>query len=209
MRSALKNVFTGRDSELQTVEMVLGEGEAVIAESGALMYMEQGIFHEVMEENLSNRSKWRYVNHSHEERRIAFCAPHPDRILPIDLRQYNDRLLCHSKAFLCTAKGVSVDISFQKNFWTGQYGDDALTMETLAGDGLVYLRSSGPAMCRELATGEVLRVDSRCLVAITTSVDYDIQKIGGAAADDEGEQVFFTSVSGPGMIWLQTAPYGR
>lgn len=205
MRSEAEKGYILQGDELQYVEIILGTGEKVFAKSGALMYMEQGIFHEIMENNnIDRRSMWTYVNHDRVERKIAFSASCQGKILPIDLREYDNKIVCQSNTFLCSAQDVSVDILVHKKFGTGQ-NDDLLTMGILHGDGMVFLNVFGSVIKKTLLINDVLRVDSRCLIAMTEEVDYDIQKIADKKFDEDAKDLLFTSLSGPGVVWLQSA----
>jgi uncharacterized protein (TIGR00266 family) len=142
--------------------------------------------------------------------RVAFASPYPGKIIPIDLQQYNGKIICQKDSFLCAAKGVSVGIEFQRKLGTGLFGGEGFIMQKLEGDGMAFCHAGGHVMSRKLNHGEVLRVDTGCIVAYTQDVDYDIQFVGGIKNTlFGGEGVFFATLKGPGEVWLQTLPISR
>jgi uncharacterized protein (AIM24 family) len=142
--------------------------------------------------------------------RVAFASPYPGKIIPIDLQQYNGKVICQKDSFLCAAKGVSVGIEFQRKLGTGLFGGEGFIMQKLEGDGMAFCHAGGHVMSRKLNSGDVLRVDTGCIVAYTQDVDYDIQFVGGIKNTlFGGEGVFFATLKGPGEVWLQTLPISR
>lgn len=198
-----ENNFALQGSNQQMVELTLKEGESVISRSGGLMFMEQGIFHEVM--NKSSRSqtaKWCYTNDDSVERKITFNAPYSGKVVPVNLNKINNQLICRSNAFLCSSKGISIDIEFAPSYGSGYLDEASLAMELLVGKGIIFMHSAGDIIERNLKEYEGLRIDSRYLIAMTANVDCDVQKLCEVG---EEESLLYTTVSGPGIVWLQTA----
>lgn len=217
--------------DMQFVEIELDPQEAVVAEAGGMMYMDDGIemetiFGDGSQQNsgflnsllgagkrlLVGESLFMTVfqNRAAIRRKVAFAAPYPGKILPIHLPTVGGELIAQKDAFLCAAKGVSVGIAFQKRFGVGLFGGEGFIMERLQGDGWTFVHAGGTLLERELAAGEVLRVDTGCIVALQPSVDYDIQYVGKIkSALFGGEGLFFATLRGPGRIWLQSLPFSR
>ncbi|RMF87835.1 MAG: TIGR00266 family protein, partial [Nitrospirae bacterium] len=218
-------------SEMQFVEVELDPGETAIAEAGAMMYMDAAIAMETIFGDGSSRSAGvmeklfgagkriltgeslfmtAFTNQGSAKARVAFAAPYPGRILPLDLAALGGEVLCQKQAFLCAARGVSVGIAFQKRLGAGFFGGEGFILERLEGDGLAFVHAGGTLTERELASGERLRLDTGCLVALSPSVDYDIEFVGGIkTALFGGEGLFFATVTGPGRVWLQSLPFSR
>ncbi|MDP1579847.1 MAG: TIGR00266 family protein [Candidatus Didemnitutus sp.] len=217
--------------DMQFVEIELDPNEAVVAEAGAMMFMDDGIelqtiFGDGSEQNrgvlgsllgagtriLTGESLFMTVfhNRSAQKRRVAFGGPYPGKIMPIDLRQMGGELITQKNSFLCAAKGVNISIAFQKRLGAGLFGGEGFIMQRLCGDGLAFVHACGTLYERTLAPGEGLRVDTGCLVALQPSVDYDIEFVGGIkTALFGGEGLFFAKLRGPGKIWLQSLPFSR
>lgn len=218
--------------DMQCVEIELDPQESIIAEAGALMFMENGIqmntiFGDGSGQNqggfmgklfgagkriLTGESLFMTVfsNASASIQHATFAAPYPGRIIPMNLQEMNGKIICQKDAFLCAAKGVAVGIEFQKKLGTGFFGGEGFIMQKLEGDGLAFLHAGGTIIEKILKPGEKLRVDTGCLVAFTQEVHYDIQFVGGIkSAFFGGEGLFFATVSGPGKVWLQTLPFSR
>jgi uncharacterized protein (TIGR00266 family) len=141
---------------------------------------------------------------------VAFGAPFPGNIIPITLPNVNGVLICQKDSFLCAAKGVAIGIHFQKKILTGLFGGEGFVMQRLEGDGMVFVHAGGTVIERELKEGEILHVDTGCIVAMTQTVEFDIQKVGGIkSALFGGEGLFFARVQGPGKIWMQSLPFSR
>lgn len=216
---------------MQYVEVELDPGEAAIGEAGAMMYMDPDISMDTIfgdgsqQQNsllgklmgagkrlLTGESLFTTVfqNHGSGKRRVAFAAPYPGRIVPMDLRELGGTLICQKDAFLCAAKGVSLGIAFQRKLGVGLFGGEGFIMERLDGDGLAFIHAGGMLMERSLAPGETLRVDTGCIAALAPSVNYDIQYIGKLkSALFGGEGLFFATLTGPGRVWLQSLPFSR
>ncbi|MBB6215914.1 uncharacterized protein (TIGR00266 family) [Anaerosolibacter carboniphilus] len=219
--------------DMQFVEVALDQNESIIAEAGAMMYMEQGIQMETIFGDGSDRDAQgglmgkllgagkrvitgeslfmtAFTNGAAVQQKVSFAAPYPGKIIPLDLQQYRGRIICQKDAFLCAAKGVSVSIAFQRKLGAGLFGGEGFIMQKLEGDGLAFLHAGGTIIEKELKSGEMLRVDTGCLVALTGEVDYDIQFVGGVkSALFGGEGLFFATLSGPGKVWLQSLPFSR
>jgi len=216
--------------EMQYVEVELDPGEAAVGEAGVMMYMQAGIemdtvfgdgaqqgglFGKLMgagKRLLTGESLFTTVfqNTSTSKQRVAFAAPYPGKIVPIDLRALGGTLLCQKDSFLCAAKGVSLGIALQKKLGAGLFGGEGFIMQKLDGDGMAFVHAGGTLMERTLAPGEVLRVDTGCVVAYQPSVDFDIQYVGKIkSALFGGEGLFFATLRGPGKIWLQSLPLSR
>ncbi len=217
--------------DMQFVEIGLDPNEAVVAEAGAMMFMDDGIALETIFGDGSQTNKGFlgsllgassriltgeslfmtvFHNQSAQKRTVAFGAPYPGKILPVQLSQLGGELIAQKDAFLCAAKGVSIGIAFQKRLGAGLFGGEGFIMERLQGDGLAFLNACGMLYERELRPGETLRVDTGCLVALQPSVDYDIEYVGGIkTALFGGEGLFFARLRGPGRVWLQSLPFSR
>lgn len=217
--------------EMQYVEIELDPQETAIAESGAFMMMDDGIqmetifgdgsrpqtglFGKLMSAGkriLTGESLFMtaFTNFGQGKRKVSFASPYPGKIIPLDLLQFNGKLVCQKDAFLCAAKGVSVGIEFQRKLGTGLFGGEGFIMQKLEGDGMAFVHAGGHVFERELQPGELLRVDTGCLVAYTQTIDYDIQFVGGIKNTlFGGEGLFFATLRGPGKVWIQTLPISR
>ena len=217
-------------NEMQYVEVELDPGEAAVGEAGVMMYMQDGIQMETIfgdgsqqggffgklmgagKRLLTGESLFTTVfqNTASSKQRVAFAAPYPGKIVPIDLRALGGTLLCQKDSFLCAAKGVSLGIALQKKLGAGLFGGEGFIMQKLDGDGMAFVHAGGTLMERTLAPGETLRVDTGCVVAYQPSVDFDIQYVGKVkSALFGGEGLFFATLRGPGKIWLQSLPLSR
>jgi uncharacterized protein (TIGR00266 family) len=223
--------FEVHGEEMQFVEVELDPGESVVAEAGAMMYMGEGIEMQTifgdgsaqqstMMDKLVGAGKRLLTGESlfmtiftHQgtgKSRAAFASPYPGKIIPVDLGLHGGNLVCQKDAFLCAAKGVSVSIAFQKKVGTALFGGEGFIMQKLEGDGLAFIHAGGTIIERQLGPGEGLRVDTGCLVALETSVNYDIEFVGGVkSAIFGGEGFFFARLRGPGKVWLQSLPFSR
>lgn len=217
--------------DMQFVEIELDPGEAAIGEAGSMMYMEDGIRMDTVFGDGSGQQSGLmgkllgagkrlitgeslfttiYSNEGQGKRKVAFAAPYTGKIIPFDLKQYGGTMICQKDAFLCAAKGVALGIAFQKRLGTGFFGGEGFIMQKLDGDGLAFCHSGGTVLERRLSPGEVLRVDTGCVVAYTPDVDFDIQFVGGIkTALFGGEGLFFATLRGPGTVWLQSLPFAR
>ncbi len=217
--------------DLQFVKIELDPGEAAVAEAGMMMYIEDEIHMDTVFGDGSSQNKGFmgalmgagkrlltgeslfttvFHNEGRQKRKVAFAAPYPGRILPMHLAKMGGELICQKDSFLCAAKGVSLGIAFNKRFGAGLFGGEGFIMQRLTGDGWVFVHAGGMLEERTLAAGEMLRVDTGCLVALLPSVTYDIQFVGGLkTALFGGEGLFFATLRGPGKVWLQSLPFSR
>lgn len=217
--------------EMQSVEIELDPQETVVAEAGSFMYMHDGIemntiFGDGSQQNqgflgklvsagkrvLTGESLFMttYTNVGMGKKRVSFAAPYPGKIIPMDLSELNSKVICQKDAFLCAAKGVSMGIEFQKKLGAGFFGGEGFIMQKLEGDGMAFVHASGNIIKKTLMPGELLKVDTGCIVAFTGGVDYDIQFIGGIKNTlFGGEGVFFATLRGPGIVWIQSLPFSR
>ena len=214
--------------DMQFVELELDPMEAAVAEAGGMMYMDDGIemetiFGDGSQQNsgilgsllgagkrlLTGESLFMTVfqNRGAGKKHVAFGAPYPGKIIPIKLSEIGGELLAQKDAFLCAAKGVSLGIAFTKRFGAGLFGGEGFILEKLQGDGMTFVHAGGTIYQRDLAPGEIIRVDTGCIVAFQPTVDYDIQYVGKIkSALFGGEGLFFATLRGPGRIWLQSLP---
>lgn len=217
--------------EMQYVEVELDPNETAIAEAGSFMMMEEGVQMETIFGDGSQQQKGllgkmlsagkrmlvgeslfmtAYTNVSQTKRRVSFAAPYPGKIIPLDLYRLGGKITCQKDAFLCAAKGVSIGIEFQKKLGTGLFGGEGFIMEKVEGDGMAFVHAGGHVTQRELQPGELLKIDTGCIVAFTRNVEYDIQFVGGIKNTIfGGEGVFFATLRGPGTVWIQTLPISR
>lgn len=220
-----------RGDDLQYVEVLLDPMEAVVAEAGAMMFMEEGIEMETIfgdgsqqqsgfmgallgagKRLLTGESLFMTVfqNHSPRKSRVGFGAPYPGKIVAVNLANLGGELICQKDSFLCAAKGVSVGIALQRKLGAGLFGGEGFIMQRLQGDGWAFVHAGGTLMEKVLAPGETLRVDTGCVVAYQNSVAFDIQYVGKVkTALFGGEGLFFATLRGPGKIWLQSLPFSR
>lgn len=216
--------------EMQYVEVELDPNETAIAEAGSFMMMDDGIqmatiFGDGSQQQagflgklmsagkrlLTGESLFMttFTNIGHDKRRVSFASPYPGKIIPLDLMEIGT-VICQKDAFLCAAKGVSVGIAWQRKLGTGLFGGEGFIMEKLEGDGMAFMHAGGHVFERTLAPGELLKVDTGCVVGYTQEVDFDIQFIGGIRNTIfGGEGLFFATLRGPGKVWLQTLPVSR
>ncbi len=217
--------------DMQFVEVELDPEEAAVAEAGGMMFMEDGIQMETIfgdgsqkqsgflgalmgagKRLLTGESLFMtvFMNKGHGKRKVAFAAPYPGKIVPVNLGQLGGELIAQRDSFLAAAKGVSIGIAFQRKLGAGFFGGEGFIMQRLQGDGFAFIHAGGTLVERELQPGELLRVDTGCLVAFTPNVEYDIQMVGGVkSALFGGEGLFFATLRGPGRVWLQSLPISR
>ena len=219
--------------EMQYVEVELDPNETAIAEPGAFMMMEDGIAMETLFGDGSQQQQQggllgkllnagkrvlvgenlfmtAFTNISQGKKHVSFASPYPGKIIALNLSQLGNRIICQKDAFLCAAKGVSVGIEFQKKLGTGLFGGEGFIMEKLEGDGMAFMHASGYVHQKELQAGELLKIDTGCIVGFTASIDYDIEFVGGIKNTIfGGEGVFFATLRGPGIVWIQSLPISR
>ncbi|MBX2931889.1 MAG: TIGR00266 family protein [Chitinophagaceae bacterium] len=217
--------------EMQYVEIELDPNETAVAEPGAFMMMDDGIQMQTMfgdgsqqQGGLLNKLfsagkrilvgeslfMTAFTNVSNMKKHVSFASPYPGKIVMLDLLRLNGKIICQKDAFLCAAKGVSIGIEFQRKLGTGLFGGEGFIMEKLEGDGLAFLHASGYVQEKELQQGELLKIDTGCIVGFTATVDYDIQFVGGIKNTlFGGEGLFFATLRGPGKVWIQSLPVSR
>jgi len=217
--------------DMQIVEVELDPGETVIAEAGAMNYMEDGITFEskmgdgatptsgmmgallnVGKRVLTGESIFltHFTNRGQGKKRVSFAAPYPGRIVPMDMAELGGELICQKDAFLCAAFGTRTDIAFQKRLGVGFFGGEGFILQRLHGDGMAFVHAGGTLIRRTLAAGEVLRVDTGCIAAFTSGVDYDIERAGNLKSMVfGGEGLFLATLRGPGTVFLQSLPFSR
>jgi uncharacterized protein (TIGR00266 family) len=219
--------------DMQYVEIELDPGEAAIGEAGAMMMMQDGIQMDTVfgdgstsdgqsglmgkllgagKRLITGESLFTtvYHNEASDKRRVAFAAPYPGSIIPVDLAAMGGTFICQKDAFLCAARGVSLGIAFQRKIGTALFGGEGFIMQRLDGDGLAFVHAGGTLARRELAPGEVLRCDTGCVVAYQPSISFDIEYVGKLkSAVFGGEGLFFATLRGPGTVWLQSLPISR
>ena len=215
---------------MQLVEVELDPGETVIAEAGAMTYMEQGIDFETKMGDGSNPEQGifgslfsagkrmlmgesvfttHFTNRGEGKSRVAFGAPYPGAVMALDLAQLGGRVICQKDAFLCAALGTRIDITFSKRLGSGLFGGEGFVLEKLSGDGLAFIQAGGTVVEKKL-NGEKLRVDTGCLVGFTEGIDYDIEQAGGLKSMIfGGEGLFLATLQGHGTVWLQSLPFSR
>ena len=151
-----------------------------------------------------------YLNQNRSTAKVSFASPYPGKIIPIDLSKINGKFICQKDAFLCAAKGVSVGIEFSRKLGRGLFGGEGFIMQKLEGDGMAFVHAGGTLAKRELAVGEILKVDTGCIVGFTSEVDYDIEFIGGIRNSIfGGEGLFYATLRGPGIVYIQSLPFSR
>ena len=216
--------------DMQIVEVELDPGETVIAEAGAMNYMEEGITFEAkmgdgsepqqgfMQKMISAAGRsltgesifmTHFTNEGFGKRRVAFAAPYPGKIIPLDLAEIGGSVTCQKDAFLCAALGTKVSIAFQKRLGAGFFGGEGFILQKLVGDGKAFVHAGGTVIKKELR-GETLRVDTGCLVAFTEGIEYNIERAGSLKSMFfGGEGLFLATLQGHGTVLLQSLPFSR
>jgi uncharacterized protein (TIGR00266 family) len=218
--------------EMQYVEIELDPNETAIAEAGSFMLMDEGVQMQTIfgdgsanaptgvlgklfsagKRLLTGESLFMtaYTNVGHGKKRVSFASPYPGKIIPLDLLRLGGPVVCQKDAFLCAAKGVSVGIALQRKLGTGLFGGEGFIMQKLEGDGMAFVHAGGHVFERELQPGELIKIDTGCVVAYTHQIDFDIQFVGGIKNTIfGGEGLFFATLRGPGKVWIQTLPVSR
>lgn len=231
MRSNHEIDYKISGEELQCIEIELDPHETVIAESGSFMMMEDGIQMEtIFGDGSAGRNTFMdklfsagkrlltgeslfmtaFTNTGQGKKHVTFAGPYTGKIIPMDLSQLNGKLICQKDSFLCAAKGVAVGIEFQKKLGTGLFGGEGFIMQKLEGDGMAFVHAGGNIIEKTLGPGELVKIDTGCIVAFTSTVDYDIQFVGGIKNTIfGGEGLFFATLRGPGKVWIQSLPISR
>ncbi|MFH1320209.1 MAG: TIGR00266 family protein [Bacteroidota bacterium] len=217
--------------EMQCVEIELDPQETVIAEAGSLMMFDQDIEMQTIFGDGSGQDKGilgklfsagkrvltgeslfmtAYTNTGSGKKHVTFAAPYPGKIIPMDLSEMGGKIICQKDAFLCAAKGVSIGIEFQRKIGAGLFGGEGFIMQKLEGDGMAFVHAGGTIVERTLDRGEVLKVDTGCIVVFESTVNYDIEFVGGIKNTIfGGEGLFFATLTGPGKVWIQSLPFSR
>jgi len=223
--------YTIYGEEMQYVEIELDPQEGVIAEAGSFMMMDDGIKMEtIFGDGSQNDSGFlgkilgagkriltgeslfmtAFYNNLVGKRKVSFASPYPGKIIPIDLTEYRGKFICQKDAFLCAAKGVSVGIEFSKKLGRGLFGGEGFIMQKLEGDGMAFVHAGGTMAKKVLQRGDILRVDTGCIVGFTQEIDYDIEFIGGIKNTVfGGEGLFYAKLQGPGTVYIQSLPFSR
>jgi len=218
--------------DMQFVEVELDPNETAVAEAGSLMMMDEAIKMETVFGDGSNSGSGglmgklmgagkrlitgeslfmtTFTNAGQGKKSVYFASPYPGKIIPMDLSEYNGKIICQKDAFLAAAKGVSVGVEFQRKIGVGFFGGEGFIMQKLEGDGMAFVHAGGAIQRLELQPGQKILVDTGCLVAMTSSIDYDIQPVSGVkTALFGGEGIFLASLRGPGIVWVQSLPFSR
>ena len=217
--------------EMQFVEIELDPQEGVVAEAGTFMMMDDNIKMNTILGDGSNQDKGIlgkifsagkriltgeslfmtvFTNDGVGKKQISFASPYPGKIIPIDLTEFGGKFICQKDAFLCAAKGVSIGIEFSKKLGRGLFGGEGFIMQKMEGDGLGFIHAGGTMAKKVLQPGEVLKVDTGCIVGFTQSVNYDIEFVGGIKNTIfGGEGMFFATLKGPGTVYVQSLPFSR
>lgn len=216
--------------DMQAVEVELDPGETVIAEAGAMNWMEDGIAFEARmgdgsqpdqgvlgrlfsagKRAMTGESLFmtHFTNQGSAKKRVAFSAPYPGKIIPVDMAKIHNELICQKDAFLCAALGTSVSIAFSRRLGAGFFGGEGFILQRLSGDGMAFIHAGGTIVEKQLR-GETLRVDTGCIVGFSPGIDYDIQRAGNLKSMFfGGEGLFLASLSGHGTVYLQSLPFSR
>ncbi|EKD27110.1 MAG: hypothetical protein ACD_79C00869G0003 [uncultured bacterium] len=216
--------------DMQFVEIELDSMEKVVAEAGAMMYMDDSISFEAKMGDGSNPEAGlmdklfsagkraimgeslfmtHFTNNGKSKKRVAFAAPYPGKIIPLNLASYNEEIICQKDAFLCAALGTQINITFTKRFGAGLFGGEGFILEKLSGDGMVFVHAGGTVIEKELNNEKIL-VDTGCIVAFESNISYDIERAGNLKSMVfGGEGLFLATLSGKGKIWLQSLPFSR
>ena len=216
--------------DMQTVEVELDPGEVVIAEAGAMNWMEDGIDFEAKMGDGSQPEKGfmgklfdagkraitgeslfmtHFTNHGQGKKRVAFAAPYPGKIIPVDMAKIGGELICQKDAFLCAALGTEVTIAFNQKLGAGFFGGEGFILQKLVGDGMAFIHAGGTIVKKELQ-GETIRLDTGCLVGFSPGISYDIQRAGNLKSMFfGGEGLFLATLSGFGTVYLQSLPFSR
>jgi uncharacterized protein (TIGR00266 family) len=217
-------------NDMQTVEVELDPGETVVAEAGAMNWMEDGISFEAKmgdgsepdqglmgklfsagKRAITGESMFitHFTNQARDKKRVAFSAPYPGKIIPVDMAAMGGELICQKDAFLCAALGTRISIAFSKKLGAGFFGGEGFILQRLQGDGLAFIHAGGTIVQKQLQS-QTLRVDTGCIVGFTPGIDYDIERAGNLKSMFfGGEGMFLATLSGQGTVWLQSLPFSR
>ena len=217
-------------SSMQLVEVELDPGETVIAEAGAMTYMEEGIAFETKMGDGSNPDQGifgslfsagkrmltgeslfttHFTNQGKGKRKVAFGAPYPGTVMALNMAELGESVTCQKDAFICAALGTSLSVTFSKRLGAGLFGGEGFILQQLKGDGMAFIQAGGTVVEKRL-NGEKLRVDTGCLVGFTDGIDYSIERAGGLKSMVfGGEGLFLATLQGHGTVWLQSLPFSR
>ncbi len=217
--------------EMQYVEIELDPQEGVIAEAGSFMMMDDGIKMDTIFGDASGKDKGvmgkifgagkrlltgeslfmtAFYNEVSGKKKVSFASPYPGKIIPIDLTNYEGKFICQKDAFLCAAKGVSIGIEFSRKLGRGLFGGEGFIMQKLEGDGMAFVHAGGTTARKELKPGEKLKIDTGCIIGFSKGIDYDIEFVGGIKNTIfGGEGLFFATLTGPGVVYVQSLPFSR
>ena len=223
--------YTIHGEEMQFVEIELDPQEGVVAEAGSFMMMDTGIKMDTIlgdgsgqtegvlgklfsagKRLLTGESLFMtvFTNAEQGKKKVSFASPYPGKIIPIDITKFKGKFICQKDAFLCAAKGVSIGIEFSKKLGRGLFGGEGFIMQKLEGDGLAFMHAGGTVASKELKSGEILKVDTGCIVGFSQTVNYDIEFVGGIKNTVfGGEGLFFASLQGPDTVFIQSLPFSR
>jgi len=213
--------YTILGDDMQLVEIELDPAEGVRAEAGAMLYMEEGIQMQTdtgggvfsgFKRMITGESFFitTFLHSGMGKSKVAFAAPYPGKIIPLDLTALGGTFLCQKDGFLCAARGIEIEVAFTKRIGAGLFGGEGFILQRLQGNGLAFVHAGGTVVKKELLAGQTLRVDTGCLVAFAPTVDYDVQFIGGFRnALFGGEGLFIANLTGPGTVYLQSLPFSR
>lgn len=215
-------------NDTQAVTITLDPNEQVIAEAGAMLYMTDGIdmqttmapggagffgsLFKAVGRMIAGEGFFvtTFANNAAARAEVSFAAPYSGRIVPIDLREFPTGFLAQKDSFLCAARGVDIAVAFTKKIGAGLFGGEGFVLQRLSGDGLAFVHAGGTVIERKLEAGQRLRVDPGCLVGFDARVSYNIKFVGGFKnALFGGEGLWFATVEGPGIVYLQTLPFSR
>ena len=216
--------------DMQMVEIELDPGETVVAEAGAMNYMEEGITYEAKMGDGSNPEAGfmskvfsagkrmitgeslfmtHFQNEGRAKQRVSFAAPFPGKIIPVDMAQHGEQIICQKDSFLCAALGTQIDIAFNRKLGAGFFGGEGFILQRLQGDGMAFMHAGGTVIKKEL-NNETLRIDTGCVVGFTSGVNYDIQMVKGLKSMFfGGEGMFLATLQGTGTVWIQSLPFSR
>ena len=214
--------------DIQMVELTLDPGETVIAEAGAMTFLEQDITFKakmgdgsesgvmgklfgIGKRMLTGESVFltHFTNKGKKKRHVGFSAPFPGSIIPLNLAELGEEVVCQKDSFLAATLGTHVDIAFHKRLGSGFFGGEGFILQRLRGDGMAFIHAGGTVLKKEL-NNETLRLDTGCLVGFSGDIDYDIKMSGGLKSMFfGGEGMFLATLSGTGSVWIQSMPFSR
>lgn len=219
-----------KGNDIQLVEIELDSGESVIAEGGAMTYMEgeisfdakmgdgsnpkEGFFGKLLDAGkraISGESLFitHFTNSGKGKKRVAFSAPYPGSIIPVDLREIGGEIICQKDSFLCAALGTRLTVAFSKKLGAGFFGGEGFILQKLEGDGMAFVHAGGTVIKKELKN-EILKVDTGCIVGFSGGIHYDIQRAGNLKSMVlGGEGLFLATLEGTGTVYLQSLPFSR